>query len=114
MRVWDIQATARWLHENAEDALPLAVVGHGAMAVNVAYAAIFEGAISEIILVAPTTSHLQGPHYLGILRVLDTPAALALLAPRRLTILETDPDAWTLTRTVYELAAAKDRLRISK
>jgi dienelactone hydrolase len=114
MRVWDIQATARWLHENAEDALPLAVVGHGAMAVNVAYAAIFEGAISEIILVAPTTSHLQGPHYLGILRVLDIPAALALLAPRRLTILETDPDAWTLTRTVYELAAAKDRLRISK
>lgn len=114
MRVWDIQATARWLHETADDTLPLAVLGHGTMAVNVAYAAIFEGAISEVILVAPTTSHFQGPHYLGILRVLDVPTALSLLAPRKLTLLQTEAEPWTLTRQVYDLAGAKERLSISK
>ncbi|MCS7015400.1 MAG: prolyl oligopeptidase family serine peptidase [Gemmatales bacterium] len=114
MRVWDIQAVARWLHEHGEDSLPLAVVGRGTMAVNCAYAAIAEGAISEIILVEPTTSHLQGPHYLNVLRVLDVPVALALLAPRPLTIYGAGPESFQVTQQVYERAKASERLRFLK
>jgi hypothetical protein len=114
MQVWDIQAVARWIHENSEDSLPLAVAGRGGMAINAAYAAIWEGAISEIVLVEPTSTHLQGPHYLGVLRVLDIPAALGLLAPRSLTLYGAAEDAFALTKQVYEMASAKDRLRFAK
>ncbi|GBD35337.1 hypothetical protein HRbin36_00448 [bacterium HR36] len=114
MRVWDIQAVARWLHENAEDSLPLAVAGRGVMGVNAAYAAIWEGAISQILLVEPTTSHVQGPHYLGVLRVLDVAAARGLLAPRTVVIYGAPEEPFQLTRQVYEMASAKDRLRFVK
>ncbi|MCS7166872.1 MAG: prolyl oligopeptidase family serine peptidase [Gemmatales bacterium] len=113
MRVWDIQAVARWLHESREEALPLTVMGRGTMAINCAYAAIWEGAISEVVLIEPTTSHLQGPHYLGILRVLDVPIALALLAPRRLTIAGAAAEAFQVTRQVYERAKASERLHFA-
>lgn len=114
MRVWDIQAVARWLHESAEDSLPLAVAGRGPMAINCAYAAIWEGAISEILLVEPTISHMQGPHYLGVLRVLDIPAALGLLAPRRVAIYGTPEEAFALTKAVYQAASAGERLLFVK
>ncbi len=59
---------------------------------------------TEVMILDPVASHQDGPIFLNVLRVLDTPAALGLLAPRRLTLISTWGDAWSLTKTLYERA----------
>jgi hypothetical protein len=56
------------------------IVGRGSYAVLAAYAALYEPDIVEVIAVEPTPTHRDGPHFLGVLRALDVPTALALLA----------------------------------
>jgi hypothetical protein len=84
-------------------------MGKGQAGVLAAYAALFEPAISEVVLVEPTESHMQGPHFLNVLRVLDIPDALGLLAPRKLTIHGGAPESFRKTEALYELAGAKDK-----
>jgi dienelactone hydrolase len=115
-RVWDVRAAAfdtRRLHiaEGAGDR-PIRVMGKGQAGIIAAYAALFEPAISEVILVEPTETHTQGPHFLNVLRVLDIPDALGLLAPRKLTIYGAREDAFKKTAAFYETAGAKDRLLV--
>src|SRR5690606_10070114 len=85
-RIWDTQAVARMLHEAEGNELTVAVAGRGPAGIIAAYAALGETSISEVFAVAPPTSHREGPHLLGVLRVLDIPEALGLLAPRHLTL----------------------------
>jgi hypothetical protein len=63
-----------------------------------------------VVLVLPPTSHMQGPHFPGILRTVDIPEALGLLAPRPLTIVGDDP-AFDRTAEIYRLAGAAEKLR---
>ncbi len=112
-RAWDIRAAAfdtRRLHiaEGAGDR-PVKVMGKGQAGIIAAYAALFEPSISEVILVEPTETHMKGPHFLNVLRVLDIPDALGLLAPRKLTIYGASPDAFKKTAALYEIAGAKER-----
>jgi hypothetical protein len=86
------------------------VIGYGQAGIIAAYAAQFEPAIKEIVLVNPPRSHKDGPHFPGILRVLDVPDALGLLAPRPLTIIGDDP-AFDRTAEIYRLAGAADKLK---
>jgi hypothetical protein len=65
-------------------------VGQEQGAVLLAYAALFEPGIAEVVAVRPTRSHLEGPHFLGILRVLDAPTAFGLIAPRPITLIDAD------------------------
>ena len=55
-------------------------------------------------------SHRDGPIFLNILRVLDVPAALGLLAPRPLILIGAKGDAWSLTKALYERAGAATEL----
>jgi hypothetical protein len=48
------------------------------------------------VAVRPTPSHLEGPHFLGVLRVLEVPTAFGLLAPRPVTLVDADK-AFTAT-----------------
>jgi cephalosporin-C deacetylase-like acetyl esterase len=98
-RVEQIAAAARHLGK-------VRAVGKGHAGVLVAYAALFESNIAEVVAVQPTTSHLQGPHFLGILRVLDIPTAFGLLAPRPLT-LWSDEKAFDTTEAFYAASGAK-------
>jgi alpha-beta hydrolase superfamily lysophospholipase len=111
-RVWDIQAVLRWWHEQDRAQRPLVVLGHRQGAVLAAYAALGEPAVHEVIAVAPTSTHRQGPYFLGILRVLDVPEALGLLAPRRLHLLGVEERDFRHTVALYRLADAADRLRL--
>ncbi len=64
------------------------------------------------MIVDPPTSHRDGPHFLGITRVLDIPEALGLLAPNiKLTLVgkSAKDKAFDRTAAIYEAAGAKDK-----
>ena len=64
------------------------------------YAALFEPSIREVVVVAPPTSHAEGPAFLNVLRALDIPDALGLLAPRRLALVNADDSLFERTRAI--------------
>jgi hypothetical protein len=115
-RVWDVRVAAFALHKllsrNGTRQVTLKVLGKGQAGILGAYAALFEPAISEVILVEPTESHMQGPHFLNVLRVLDIPDALGLLAPKKLTIYGARAEAFKKTAALYDMAGAKDKFML--
>ncbi|MCW5981145.1 MAG: acetylxylan esterase [Bryobacteraceae bacterium] len=106
-RVWDIAAVARNLNGDG----PVKVVGRGRSGILGAYAALFEPAIREVVAVEPPASHEEGPIFLNVLRVLDIPDALGMLAPKALTLENAEGAAFDKTLQIYRLAGAGDRLR---
>lgn len=61
--------------------MPFRLVGRGEAGISAADAALFGKSVQEVIIADPPASHRDGPHFLGVLRVLDIPEALGLLAP---------------------------------
>ena len=110
-RVWDIQAVSRWLHEADSAARTIAVVGQGQAGVLGAYAALNETSIAEVIAVEPPASHREGPHFLSVLRVLDIPDALGLLAPKHLTLIGTKNEAFERTLAAFKAAGHAGRVQ---
>lgn len=111
-RVWDLAATARWIADNDKDRA-WTIVGRGERGVLGLYAALFEPSIAGVELVEPTSSHLQGPHFLSVLRVLDIPDAAGLLAPRPLRIRGAG-DAFARTAALYRAAGADAQATIDR
>lgn len=107
--VWDILSSIRLVKEEFPD-LPLIVAGVGEDGILAAYAAILDPSIGEVVLRRPPTSHKDGPHFLSVLRVLDIPDALGLLAPRKLTIIGGRDRAFDRTEEIYRRAGAADKL----
>ena len=74
-------------------------------------AALFEPSIKEAVIIDPLKSHKEGPYFLGVLRVLDIPEALGLLAPNvKLTLINARDPAFDRTEQIYKLAGAADKL----
>ncbi len=109
-RVYDIQAVARWLHEAEGNELTIGVAGRGQAGILGAYAALFESSISEVMILDPPASHLSGPTLLNVLRVLDIPDALGLLAPRHLMLINADGKIFDRTSQIYKAAGYESRL----
>ena len=86
-------------------------MGSGEAGIIAAYAALFvPGSIAEVVLLDPPTSHRDGPHFLNVLRVLDVPEALGLLAPDvKLTLVgeKAKDKAFDRTAAIYKLAGAE-------
>ena len=82
------------------------LVGRGQAGIIAAYAALLRTNVSEVVLVDPPTSHRDGPIFLNVLRVLDIPEALGLLAPRALTICTPRRQGFEDTAKIYALAGA--------
>jgi hypothetical protein len=104
----------------------LRLVGKGEVGVLEAYAAIIQWSnvkrlgqrsgyeIKEVAILDPPTSHRDGPHFLGVNRVLDIPEALGLLAPDvKLTLVgkNAKDKAFDKTAEIYKLAGATDKFR---
>jgi cephalosporin-C deacetylase-like acetyl esterase len=53
------------------DPARITIVGKGEDGVNGMYAALVDGRTRGVVLQSPPASHLQGPHYLGVLRYTD-------------------------------------------
>jgi cyanophycinase len=107
-RVRDVVEAVRWLE--AQDGRRWSVAGRGQAGILAAYAALFEPSIAEVVAVDPPSSHLQGPHFLGVLRVLDIPQAMGLLAPRPLALAGKVDPAFNTTALIYDRAGARSQL----
>ena len=73
--------------------------------------------VIEVVIADPPTSHRDGPHFLNVLRVLDIPEALGLLAPDvKLTLIgkNAKDKAFDKTAAIYKLAGAEDKFRRSR
>ena len=46
------------------------------------YAALLDGNAHRVILQSPPASHVQGPHYLGVLRYTDIPETAELIGDK--------------------------------
>src|SRR5207245_3463935 len=88
----------------------LRVVGRGEAGILAAYAALFEPSITEVVIVDPPKSHMEGPIFLNVLRVLDIPEALGLLAPRPLTLVNAKDKVFDRTAEIYKRAGAEKKV----
>jgi len=84
MRVWDIRCAAQALKALPQfKKTPLQVRAHRQMAVNAAYAALFQPEIAKLVVADVPASHAEGPDYLNVLKVWDLPQLWATLGEHR-------------------------------
>jgi hypothetical protein len=103
-RVRDVMAALVYLQP-----LKGPVIGSGAAGIIAAYAVLFApSGVDEVVIYDPPASHRDGPHFLNVLRVLDVPEALGLLAPDvKLTLVGAKDPAFDRTAAIYKLAGAE-------
>ena len=83
MRVWDIRCAAQAIKALPEfRKTPLYARANRQMAVNTAYAALFEPEIVKLELAGVPASQAEGPDYLNVLKVWDLPQLWDLLGER--------------------------------
>jgi len=91
------------------------LAGKGQAGVIAAYAALLmPEMVEEVILHDPPTTHDDGPHFLGVRKVLDIPEALGLLAPDvAVTIMgkASRSKAFDKTEAIFKLSGAKGKLK---
>ncbi|HEX7902157.1 MAG TPA: prolyl oligopeptidase family serine peptidase [Planctomycetota bacterium] len=85
------------------------VVGRGRSGIIGAYASLLFGR-GEVVVIDPPASHREGPHFINVLRVLDIPEALGMLAPRKLTLINAKDPAFDRTVEIYRRAGAADKI----
>lgn len=111
-RVRDILATAAYLASQSKGGRKVELVGEGAAGILAAYAAALEPGIGGVTLVDPPASHMEpeAPALLNVLRVLDIPEALGLIAPRPLAIRGGDEALHARVSALYARAGAGAKL----
>jgi dienelactone hydrolase len=97
-RVWDVRRAVAAVAAQP-DLKPAKLTLHGEReAAGIAlYAGVFEPTVAALDLWHLPPTHRDGPTFLNVLRVLDTPQAVALAAPRKVTLhvrREADRAAW--------------------
>jgi len=100
-RVWDILA---FVGAVKRPRTTWKVVGRGQAGILGAYAALFDDKLTEVVCLDPPATHDQGPYFLSVMRVLDIPDALGLLAPRRLVLRGASAKAFDKTAAYYRAA----------
>jgi dienelactone hydrolase len=93
----------------------LRLVGRGSAGIITAYVTLLSFfTVAEVVIIDPPTSHRDGPHFLNVMRVLDIPEALGLLAPdTKLTLVgkNAKDKAFDRTAAIYKAAGAEDKFK---
>lgn len=111
-RVRDVAAATQYARAAFNGRVEWRVVGHKQAGVIAAYAELFAPGAAELVLIDPPACHDAGPHFLGVMRVLDVPDALGMLAPRKLTLVGADDERFVKrTAVIYQRARAADALQ---
>jgi hypothetical protein len=102
MRVWDIRRAIQAMRSMTEfHETPLCLDAEKDMGINALYASLFEPAIRELRLQHIPASHMDGPDYLNVLKILDVPQAAALAAARcPLQLQSDDAEGWEFLRKI--------------
>jgi hypothetical protein len=115
MQVWDVRRAVQAVRSlPSAKGVPLCVRAKGPTAGVVLYAAMFEPGIDELELTDLPRSHTQGPHFLNVLRVLDTPQALAMVAEKtNVRLRQSGNDGWDYaTETARALKWSQGQIEI--
>jgi len=111
MAIHDALRAIRFLRE--EFGKPeISLYGKGDAGVACVYAAILDEEVEGVVADSVPTSHLDGGHIVGILKVLDIPQALGMIAPRPLGLVNFGPYRSLWTERLYERLGIRDRLYI--
>lgn len=111
LRLHDVLRAAEWLRaEEGVDPARVTVAGEGVAAGLALYAALMDERIEQVVLIQPPASHREGPLFLGVMRYLDLPEAVALAAPRRVSFYGHIPEAFEPARAVFALYGKPERL----
>jgi dienelactone hydrolase len=113
MRVWDIVRAIEAIHASKEfGRLPIRIEAEGDMAVNVLYASLF-APVDELVLSHLPQSHMNGPAYLNVLRILDIPQAVAMASERcRVELRAANAADWKFVTDTARLVGFEKNLRI--
>ncbi|MFO0908042.1 MAG: prolyl oligopeptidase family serine peptidase [Isosphaeraceae bacterium] len=114
-RVHDILSAAAWVRKKHGSSVTLQLRGEGKAGILAAYATLLDPTIARVVISNPPDSHMEkeAPAFLNVLRVLDIPDALGLLAPRRLTIQGASQALVDHVRAAYRAAEAGDALVVT-
>jgi cephalosporin-C deacetylase-like acetyl esterase len=81
MQVYEILRSLELLRSLPDvDPARITIVGKGKDGINGLYASLLDGRIHRVVLQSPPGSHLDGPHYPGILRFTDIPRTAGLMS----------------------------------
>jgi hypothetical protein len=116
MRVWDIRRSVKTLRSLKElRGSPLWLEGEGEMGVNVLYASLFKRGIDGLVLHRVPSSHMEGPDYLNVLKVLEIPEAAAMAAGRCVVRLEdVSAEGWGFPIALARSAAVNLKFEMTK
>ncbi len=109
-RLFDVMAVRQYLKKTGKNMADQHLIGRGEAGILAVYAGLLGEMPKQVTLLHPTKTHKEGPHFLNIMRVLDVPEALGLLAPTPLTIVGGMDPAFDRTAEIYRLAGASDKL----
>lgn len=114
MRVWDVCQAIRSLHSvDGLDTVPLTLISDREMAGITLYAALFGPKIDAVELNELSKSHRTGPDFLNVLRFLDVPQTVAMVAEKsRVGIGQQGEDGWQYPLAVAKALGWKDRIQI--
>jgi dienelactone hydrolase len=111
MRVWDIRRALQAARSTGlSREVSVRVRAREGMAVNALYASLFERGIGHLDLAGLPSSHMEGPDYLNVLRILDLPEAVALALERSSVSLEGPAADWAYPAAVRSRLGWNHRL----
>ena len=103
MQVYEVLRSLELLRSLPDvEANRITILGKGPDGVNGMYAALLDGKVSRVVLHSPPTSHVHGPHYLGVLRYTDIPETVGLLGDT-VRVLGEKPDGLRSVKTCASL-----------
>jgi prolyl oligopeptidase family protein len=114
MRVWDVCRAIQALQSvDGLSNVPLTLIGDREMAGIALYAALFGPKLDAVELNDLSKSHRIGPDFLNVLRFLDVPQAVAMVAEKsRIGIGQQDESGWQYPLAVAKKLGWNDRIQI--
>jgi dienelactone hydrolase len=101
MRVWDVRRGIQALRQIEGFAdVPIVLTASKEMAGIALYAAMFEPNIEAVVLSDLPKSHRDGPDFLNVLKYLDVPQAVAMVAENSYVVIDDEVDGWDYPLTV--------------
>ena len=113
MWVWDVLRAAQWVREQAgNEQIPLIVYGKGDAALVGLIAGVMDEHVEQVVVSDLPTSFRMAPPLLTLWRDADVPEIAGIIAPRTLTFVPEILPAFEVTRGLFHLCGAADRLRV--